>query len=432
MGDKDTQVSGCKGVHSPEPGPLLQPTDWDSSDDVLRAYAAFFGILCLGAVPGVNQVNDWADLPYFVALAVLSIYIGAHRGLSSKQRQQLRVQEGLLAPVFASASLFGLYLLLKYLPDLDVQAVFGCYFWLLTVVAATDGTAAPLRRLCGPLGKKSIHIPVAEGLLLDAQGASVRDVAVAPSDLLALGLGLVLAVTQWSSHYSEYTSNNLVACLVAQEILSLVGLSSFRVAALLLGGLCLYDVFWVFGSSQVLGENVMMKVATSDIIMGPTRLLFPRELNGMGEAKDFPFSLLGLGDVAIPGFLVCLALRYDRWRGGSGAATQPLSTVRPAPSTPPASSAAVGGSSHESSQQLSLDKAYFAPIMAAYVAGLLMAFGANAVTQLGQPALLYIVPCTLGTLGATAAQRGELAATWGFKDEPSHHPVPEGSRAGKS
>ena len=47
----------------------------------------------------------------------------------------------------------------------------------------------------------------------------------------------------------------------------------------------------------------MLQVATSDIIVGPTRLLFPRAPGGTGEAADFPYSLLGLGDIAIPGEL---------------------------------------------------------------------------------------------------------------------------------
>jgi hypothetical protein len=45
----------------------------------------------------------------------------------------------------------------------------------------------------------------------------------------------------------------------------------------------------------------MLEVATSDLVVGPTRLLFPRAAGGVGEAADFPFSLLGLGDIAIPG-----------------------------------------------------------------------------------------------------------------------------------
>jgi len=51
-------------------------------------------------------------------------------------------------------------------------------------------------------------------------------------------------------------------------------------------------------------------VATSEVITGPSRLLFPRELGGVGEASAYPYSLLGLGDVALPGLLACLALRY--------------------------------------------------------------------------------------------------------------------------
>lgn len=51
----------------------------------------------------------------------------------------------------------------------------------------------------------------------------------------------------------------------------------------------------------------MLQVATSDVIVGPTRLLFPRAPGGMGEAADFPYSLLGLGDIAIPGGLQTVA-----------------------------------------------------------------------------------------------------------------------------
>lgn len=75
--------------------------------------------------------------------------------------------------------------------------------------------------------------------------------------------------------------------------LQLLGLKSFRTGAVMLAGLLLYDVFWVFGSKVVIGDNVMLTVATSDIVSGPTRLLFPRIAGGTGEASNFPFSLLG-------------------------------------------------------------------------------------------------------------------------------------------
>ena len=64
-------------------------------------------------------------------------------------------------------------------------------------------------------------------------------------------------------------------------MLQLVGLRSFRTAGLTLMGLLIYDVFWVFGSPKVIGQNVMLTVATSDIITGPTRILFPKAAGEM-------------------------------------------------------------------------------------------------------------------------------------------------------
>lgn len=66
----------------------------------------------------------------------------------------------------------------------------------------------------------------------------------------------------------------------------------------------------VFGSPRVLGDNVMLAVATSDVLVGPTRLLFPRAAGGVGEAAGFPFSLLG----ARCACNVLLPANFNRWR----------------------------------------------------------------------------------------------------------------------
>ena len=118
-------------------------------------------------------------------------------------------------------------------------------------------------------------------------------VELAPSDVLALALGLGAATADVACGHTNFSLNNLLACCIATDLLQLIGLRSFRVAAVLLGGLLAYDVFWVFASPRVVGDNVMLTVATSQIIAGPTRLLYPRFSGSIGEASDFPFSLLG-------------------------------------------------------------------------------------------------------------------------------------------
>jgi signal peptide peptidase-like protein 2B len=55
---------------------------------------------------------------------------------------------------------------------------------------------------------------------------------------------------------------------------------------------------------------------------------------------------------------------------------------------------------------------YFVPLVIAYAIGLLMANVAVYVMNMGQPALLYLVPCTLGTMCYLGYQRHELKQLW--------------------
>lgn len=277
---------------------------------------------------------------------------------------------------------------------------------------------------------------------------------ISATDILVAVAGIALATADLAAHHGNFTLSNAIACLLAADILQLVGVSSFRVAAVLLFGLLAYDVFWVFGSPMAIGENVMLQVATSDSLVGPTRLIFPRIAGSAGEAASFPFSLLGLGDVAVPGLLACLALRYDasrcvdmRARGMAAAEAiqEAIDSLDPcatgdeiAQTTGDAAIAAydriadleleqrnrtLGQSTTGSSETIYLasdavlyQRHYFVPVMVAYVLGLGAAFAANAVTGLGQPALLYLVPATLGAVGLVAASRNDLRKVWAYKD----------------
>jgi hypothetical protein len=65
-------------------------------------------------------------------------------------------------------------------------------------------------------------------------------------------------------------------------------------------------------------------------------------------------------------------------------------------------------------------RAYFTPVVGAYVVGLLAAFAANSITHLGQPALVYIVPSTLFAVFLTGLSRGELSRLWTYTDVPTY------------
>ena len=55
---------------------------------------------------------------------------------------------------------------------------------------------------------------------------------------------------------------------------------------------------------------------------------------------------------------------------------------------------------------------YFVPTVVAYAVGLLMANMAVYLMNMGQPALLYLVPCCLGTMSFMAWRRNELHSLW--------------------
>lgn len=67
----------------------------------------------------------------------------------------------------------------------------------------------------------------------------------------------------------------------------------------MLWGLFFYDIFWVYGT------DVMVTVAKA--VDAPIKLMFPYNW----QAEPPLFSMLGLGDIVIPGVFVSLCLKYD-------------------------------------------------------------------------------------------------------------------------
>ena len=56
----------------------VQAWKWEDSDDSVVAYGALLTLLAIGNIPSLKS-EQLADLPYFIGLAVITVYIGDYR-----------------------------------------------------------------------------------------------------------------------------------------------------------------------------------------------------------------------------------------------------------------------------------------------------------------------------------------------------------------
>ncbi|KAL2609513.1 hypothetical protein R1flu_028086 [Riccia fluitans] len=362
---------------------------WNKTSTELIAYT-----LLIAAVPIVPLLPrfEWSGAFYFLFLAVWSVYVGSHRSLMKKPPQKMSLNQGLAVPLFCSASLFGFYCLLRFFPDLDVRTFISAYLGVAGAVAVGSNVVEPLRLLLPNSESVSWRVDFPKWLVQD-DGKPVH-LTLTPADLAAGAVGILATIASKQAE-APFTLKNFIAVCIVTELLQLLSLGTFTTAAVMLSGLLLYDVFWVFGSSHVFGDNVMVTVATSSAFDGPMKLIFPR----FGEGPSVnPYSILGLGDIAAPGLLIAMMLRFDRHRAKN--------------------------STEEEVRNSSPDKTYFVTCLASYVFGLTVTVVANTVSGAAQPALLYLVPSLLLGVFAVAAFRSEASLLLDYKDESLMSVIP--------
>lgn len=73
----------------------------------------------------------------------------------------------------------------------------------------------------------------------------------------------------------------------------MLSIDSFKTGMILLSGLFFYDIFWVFGT------EVMVTVAKS--FDAPIKVVWPKQWLGLLPDETIQFTMLGLGDIVIPG-----------------------------------------------------------------------------------------------------------------------------------
>ncbi|KAK5710908.1 hypothetical protein LTR17_018658 [Elasticomyces elasticus] len=210
--------------------------------------------------------------------------------------------------------------------------------------------------------------------------------------------------------------------------------TSFTTGSLLLAGLFCYDVWAVFFTP------LMVTVAKN--LDQPIKLVFPRPEEAVQKQVQVPFlppapktqySMLGLGDIVLPGIMIALALRFDlhlfylaKQRKASAIDTkseEPETAIEKAPYVSTTGNfgdrfwtARLSSSARPAKLNASFPKSYFYASMVGYIIGMLTTLVVMGVFQHAQPALLYLVPGVLVSLWGTALVRGEIKTMWEFSE----------------
>jgi len=279
-------------------------------------------------------------------------------------------EDALKFPLIGSCVLGGLYLLFRYLDKDYVNMLLTSYFLFFGVIAMQASfrpVFEPFFTLPLPSWKRELRFPfVKEPLKLDLDKV----------DFCALFVAI--AVATWYAFTKHWIANNILGLCFSVQGVAFISLGNYKTGCILLGGLFVYDVWWVFGT------DVMVTVAKS--FDAPIKLLFPKDM----FAAKLEFSMLGLGDIVIPGIFIALLLRFDQaqWRARHSA---PQSDQR-------------------------FPKPYFYTCYLGYFLGLVATIVVMHLFKSAQPALLYLVPACISSSSVLALMRGEFYSLLNYVD----------------
>ncbi|XP_031255828.1 signal peptide peptidase-like 2 [Pistacia vera] len=255
------------------------------------------------------------------------------------------------------------------------------FVWLLIVLFCIGGVEGMhncivtlVLRKCRNCGRKMVNLPLFDEV-------SILSLVVL---MFCVAFAVVWAVHRQAS-YSWAGQDILGICLMI-TVLQIARLPNIKVASVLLCCAFVYDIFWVFISPLIFHESVMIAVARGDNSGGesiPMLLRVPRLFDPWGG-----YDMIGFGDILFPGLLISFAYRYDK------------------------------------TNKKGVLKGYFLWLTIGYGFGLFLTYlGLYLMDGHGQPALLYLVPCTLGLIVLLGLVRGELKDLWNYGAEPSSDPI---------
>ncbi|VDL86185.1 unnamed protein product, partial [Nippostrongylus brasiliensis] len=256
-----------------------------------------------------------------------------------------------------------------------LKPIFSFFLSLLPI-----GNRRPRLNLPYLLSLKKGTKEMDEGDIEDAKKCDTEylfKIEVDTHDLVAISICLLVAVSH--IYQRHWITNNIIGIAFSIYGIENLHLSSFKAGSLLLAGLFIYDVFWVFAT------DVMTSVAKG--IDAPILLQFPQDILRHGFKDANKYSMLGLGDIVIPGIFIALLRRFD---------------LR------------VGDKDGKKSRG---GRYFFSITVVAYAIGLLITMLVMHHFKAAQPALLYLVPCCLFIPLLVALCTGEAKELWNYDEE---------------
>ncbi|XP_029951762.1 signal peptide peptidase-like 2A isoform X2 [Salarias fasciatus] len=242
---------------------------------------------------------------------------------------------------------------------------------------------------------------VMEKIGCGALSFSVRNWNCSVRSLLLAAVCISIAVV-WGVYRNEdrwiWILQDLLGIAFCLNFMKTISLSNFKICVILLSLLLVYDVFFVFITPFFTknGVSIMVQVALGPDAAGertqgntvevpaepqapseklPVVMRVPRFSAWAQNLCGMQFSILGYGDIIVPGLLVAYCSRFDVWVN-------------------------------------SRRKVYFVSCCFAYFLGMILTFAVMLLSGMGQPALLYLVPFTLITSAVVAGCRGEMKQFW--------------------
>ncbi|PCH43861.1 hypothetical protein WOLCODRAFT_138641 [Wolfiporia cocos MD-104 SS10] len=343
--------------------------------------------------------TDWDLLSSYaglLTLATISIYAGSYgsvtvrrpkaksgapaAGADDEGEEEEEIPERLssgdayLFPIIGSVVLFGLYLVVKYFGKEWINWFLQWYFTVAGIGSVGKSLISLVKYTLGSARWKQFE---QTQLLLLKGPREIASLTMRTPSWFLLPLGALPSILYSFGPSTTRRSallTDILALSFSHNALALLKIDSFKTGCVLLSGLFLYDIWWVFGT------EVMVKVATTLDI--PIKIVWPKSLLFSDERG---FTMLGLGDIVVPGLFIALALRYDYYRAAG------------APN---------------------VHKTYFYAAIFAYVAGLATTMFVMHYFRKAQPALLYLSPACIASFVLTSLAKGDFKDAWAWSDDP--------------